>query len=102
MNVQHVLLNHFSQRYPKMASFEGQGTDSKPIIAVAFDGFNIAIKDMWKMHHLYPAISAISQEYEAGLKAEPNPPKAVRGKTGSKPAKKQKNKAKEIAAPVTV
>jgi ribonuclease Z len=86
MEAEHILLTHFSARYPKMPPIEA-GTampdedpatldysdkqDSrgrsrtppaviarrrKPVIAVAFDHLNVTIGEMWKINHYLPAI----------------------------------------------
>ncbi|KAF8887345.1 hypothetical protein BD779DRAFT_1527626 [Infundibulicybe gibba] len=60
MNAEHILLTHFSARYPKVPPSSvnnrpGEGT-KEPVIALAFDHANIAIGDMWKMKFYLPAI----------------------------------------------
>ena len=84
MNAEHILLTHFSARYPKMPpSAVGMtkpddafadsiiGEDSRgraqnspgtvrrrpePVTAVAFDHLNLTIGEMWKVNHYLPAI----------------------------------------------
>ncbi|KAF8639102.1 hypothetical protein AX17_001745 [Amanita inopinata Kibby_2008] len=83
MNAEHILLTHFSARYPKMPpsamgtvapdddpvvlepkseQIERGNADPRarrrrdPVIAVAFDHLNLTIGDMWKVNHYLPAI----------------------------------------------
>lgn len=64
MNAEHVLLTHFSARYPKMppagitrSTQNGSNTDRKrPILALSFDHLNLTIGNMWKLNHYLPAI----------------------------------------------
>ncbi|KAK2462756.1 hypothetical protein APHAL10511_005274 [Amanita phalloides] len=86
MNAEHILLTHFSARYPKMPptaagtakpdsdpmifAHSGMGYDAHeraqtpeavvrrrdPVIATAFDHMNLTIGDMWKVNHYLPAI----------------------------------------------
>lgn len=67
MNASHILLNHFSQRYPKLpklnlpASAEGaKQTD----ISISFDFMSIKVGDMWKMAHYMDALSLLFDEAE--------------------------------------
>lgn len=57
MNARHVLLTHFSARYPNVppsvATTRGPGD---PIVALAFDHAHIRIADMWKMNAYIGAI----------------------------------------------
>jgi ribonuclease Z len=63
MNAEHVLLTHFSARYPKMPPAgarprpNGQNLDRKqPILALAFDHINLTIGNMWKLKYYLPAV----------------------------------------------
>ncbi len=86
MGAEHILLTHFSARYPKMppmdagtatpdedpADLDGSSEKEdargrsptpgaimrrkKPVIAVAFDHLNLTIGEMWKINHYLPAI----------------------------------------------
>jgi ribonuclease Z len=64
MNAEHVLLTHFSARYPKMPPTgiakprqNGQNSNRKqPILALAFDHINLTIGNMWKLNHYLPAV----------------------------------------------
>lgn len=72
MKAKHILLNHFSQRYPKIPVwnlFEGvtdgsAKTDSQPIISISFDLMTARISDLWKMRHYMDAISVLFAETE--------------------------------------
>lgn len=59
MNARFVLLNHFSQRYPKIPTFNEQHLHCA---AVAFDLMSITLKDFATLNVLYPALKAIFQE----------------------------------------
>jgi ribonuclease Z len=75
MNAEHVLLTHFSARYPKMppagiarSKQNGQGSDTKrPILALAFDHLNLTIGTMWKLNCYLPAVEqSFRDTVEAG------------------------------------
>ncbi|KAF8075182.1 hypothetical protein FPV67DRAFT_1476334 [Lyophyllum atratum] len=66
MDAEHILLTHFSARYPKMPPSviakpseipigEG-GRAREPIVALAFDQANLAIGNMWKVNYYLPAL----------------------------------------------
>lgn len=66
MNAEHILLTHFSARYPKMPPSgiakpsqipigEG-GRGKEPIVALAFDHANLTIGSMWKVNYYLPAL----------------------------------------------
>jgi ribonuclease Z len=59
MNAKFVLLNHFSQRYPKIPTFNESHILSA---AVAFDLMSITLKDFFALALLYPGLKAIFQE----------------------------------------
>jgi ribonuclease Z len=60
MKAKHILLTHFSQRYPKMPQSQASsGVDPAapdPIIALAFDHLSIPIGSLWKMSKYTEAI----------------------------------------------
>jgi ribonuclease Z len=65
MKAKHVLLTHFSARYPKMPPSDtiAPGSESvNPIIALAFDQAKMSIGTMWKMKHYMPAIQQCIQD----------------------------------------
>jgi len=61
MRAQHVLLTHFSSRYPTMPRYfasspRGEDPDRRPTIALAMDHACIRVGDLWKMETYFPAI----------------------------------------------
>ncbi|GLB41597.1 putative tRNase Z endonuclease [Lyophyllum shimeji] len=65
MNAEHILLTHFSARYPKMPPSAiarpsqipvEDGRAKEPIVALAFDHANLAIGNMWKVNYYLPAL----------------------------------------------
>lgn len=63
MNAKFTLLNHFSQRYPKIPTFNESHIHCA---AVAFDLMSITLKDFAALSLLYPALKAIFQEVVKG------------------------------------
>lgn len=62
MGARHVLLTHFSQRYPKLpisASRHTMGEFRDAVISVSFDLMSICIGDMWRMSHYMDAIDVL-------------------------------------------
>ena len=68
MNSSQILLNHFSQRYPKLPKLNlpaDDGTGAKqPDISISFDFMSIRVGDMWKMAHYMDALSLLFDEAE--------------------------------------
>jgi len=72
MNAEHILLTHFSARYPKMPPSglaapgqirKGDETIAKePIVALAFDNANLPIGTMWKVNYYLPAIESCMRD----------------------------------------
>lgn len=62
MRAKHILLTHFSQRYPKVPPPSAPresgllANEKEPVIALAFDHASIRIGSMWKMARYLPAI----------------------------------------------
>jgi ribonuclease Z len=64
MNAEHVLLTHFSARYPKCRQLVSQDQNKtvgdsdrkQPIVALAFDHLNLTIGNMWKLNYYLPAV----------------------------------------------
>ena len=61
MNAEHVLLTHFSARYPKMPpagiTKPRLNSDRKqPTVGLAFDHINLTIGNMWKLNYYLPAV----------------------------------------------
>jgi ribonuclease Z len=69
MNASHILLNHFSQRYPKLPklnlpthpSIDGERQSD---ISISFDFMSIKVGDMWKMAHYMDPLSLLFDEAE--------------------------------------
>ena len=60
MGAKHILLNHFSQRYPKIPVLpDSQPGQDGPTIAISFDFMSIRVGDMWKMAHYIKPISIL-------------------------------------------
>lgn len=102
MNAKYLLLNHFSQRYPKhpqIAHFADRaGVDTKPasgpIIAMAYDLMILPLKDFPKMEAYMPALEALFEEVakEEGSEHEGEAGEATPTKA-SKDKKKGQGKA---------
>lgn len=90
MNAEHVLLTHFSARYPKMPpsqlrppktvkqkednDYDGDGKGPKePVVALAFDNAALTIGDLWKVNYYIKAVERIMDdtwEEEGGEEGE--------------------------------
>ena len=56
-NSKHILLTHFSARYPKMPKYECEGTVSDLTNwGIAVDGAAIPLKHMWKLNYYLAAM----------------------------------------------
>lgn len=66
MNASHILLNHFSQRYPKLPKLNlpANPSSSESVISISFDLISIKVGDMWKMAHYMDALSLLFDEAE--------------------------------------
>jgi hypothetical protein len=66
MQAEYILLNHFSQRYPKVPKLPPptSSTGKEPIISISFDLMSIRIADMWKMAHYLEPISLMFPDEE--------------------------------------
>jgi ribonuclease Z len=72
MNAEHVLLTHFSARYPKMPPTglglsnrkddDQEGQSKEAIVALAFDHANLLIGDLWKVNYYLRAIEKCMQD----------------------------------------
>ena len=85
MNARHTLLNHFSQRYPKLPRSLSHHIRSDPgesVVCLSFDLMSIRIGDMWRMSHYMDAIDLLFAEEEEDDDA-PDPTKAVEGDVNS-------------------
>ncbi|GAA5982370.1 hypothetical protein JCM5350_006161, partial [Sporobolomyces pararoseus] len=69
MKAQHLLLTHFSARYPKLppksSSPSSSESSHQPIIATAFDLMTLKLSDFWKMEQYREALDALLSWDEA-------------------------------------
>ncbi|OCF42970.1 hypothetical protein I317_03191 [Kwoniella heveanensis CBS 569] len=85
MNARHILLNHFSQRYPKLPKLpepvpeEDGSTTAQPVVSISFDFMSIRVKDMWKMAHYMEPMSMLFAEAEEEGEGEDSTLGAVKG-----------------------
>lgn len=98
MNARYVILNHFSQRYPKIPKLpapepvdeNGQVVPSTgPTVAISFDYMSLRAADAWKMSHFTEPLSLLyAEEEEEGVDeeavVEEEKKKAKEGKEGKK------------------
>ncbi|TFK75060.1 hypothetical protein BDN72DRAFT_758625 [Pluteus cervinus] len=62
MKAKHILLTHFSQRYPKlppsvvMQPTRGSKSEDEPVVALAIDHAQFRIGDLWKFRYYLPAV----------------------------------------------
>jgi ribonuclease Z len=88
MNAEHILLTHFSARYPKMppsrarppARVQDPDAPKEPVVALAFDNASLKIGDLWKVNYYIQAVErtiedAFQEEGDEGEDVEvvPNP-----------------------------
>ncbi|WWC73000.1 uncharacterized protein I206_106964 [Kwoniella pini CBS 10737] len=91
MKAKHILLNHFSQRYPKLpklpvftptpSTVEGAESTEKeylPIVSISFDFMSLRIGDMWKMQYYMEPLSLLFVEAEEEGEGEDSVIGAVR------------------------
>lgn len=69
MQARHILLNHFSQRYPKVpklptASPSSPSSKTEPVVSISFDLMSIRVDEMWKMAHYMEPISHLFPDEE--------------------------------------
>lgn len=66
MNASHILLNHFSQRYPKLPKLNlpANPSSSEAVISISFDFMSVKLGEMWKMAHYMDALSLLFDEAE--------------------------------------
>jgi ribonuclease Z len=118
MKAKHVLLNHFSQRYPKGVHFDLKTIDptSPPdvqanaavqVIGLALDLIRVPIGEMWKLRAYYPAVSMLNDDgvEEEGGEGEGGDDEGAgllqeegkEGKGGGKKEKPKKEKKEKVA-----
>ncbi|BGP27122.1 3' tRNA processing endoribonuclease [Rhodotorula toruloides] len=69
MRARHLLLTHFSARYPKLpppSAFATDGEAHRPIVANAFDLMSLRLADFWKVERYRDAMDALLSWDEAG------------------------------------
>ena len=69
MNAEHVLLTHFSARYPKMppdglGKLRQNGNGKQGILGLAFDHLDLKIGEMWKMNKYLGAVEQSFKDTE--------------------------------------
>ncbi|WWD21385.1 hypothetical protein CI109_105870 [Kwoniella shandongensis] len=95
MNARHILLNHFSQRYPKLPKLpapppppaptsdttvdQSTATTIPPVVSISFDFMSIRISDMWKMSYYMDPLSMLFAEVEEEGEGEDGVLGAVEG-----------------------
>jgi ribonuclease Z len=85
MEAKHILLTHFSQRYPKITNLNSaatatntgaltQSTNETSNVALAFDGAAVPIGSLWKLSKYTPALGQLFAETAAviGVPARAN------------------------------
>ena len=104
MDAKRILLNHFSQRYPKMPNSRAS-VDDKRDISISYDFMTVKVGDLWKMKYymkaaelLFTAEENEGVEVEETVSAEPGPPKLSRRKAKAKEYQ-EKKAAKRAASP---
>lgn len=103
MKAKHILLNHFSQRYPKIQKNKQRADEAGgPVISVSFDFMSCKVGNMWRMKHYMDALELLNKEDEDDAEVQEavvddhNVPK--KGKAGKKQDKKA-TQAKREASP---
>lgn len=100
MRARHILLNHFSQRYPKIPKSRVDttpGQEGGEVVSISYDFMSVKIGQMWRMKYYMDAAELLfaseqSEEEEAGVvKADIAPGE---GKAGQGKDVKGKNKSK--------
>lgn len=98
MNAKYLLLNHFSQRYPKLPRiqpFDPTSEQKRPIIALAFDLMTLPLKAFPVMESYNDALEALFEEM---AEAEPESDAEDEGETttAKKPAEKKNGKQPKV------
>jgi hypothetical protein len=109
MGARNILLNHFSQRYPKLPKLNTFSNHNKPSttghqdISISFDLMSVRLGEMWRMKYyhdamelLFPPEEEAEEEgdgVESAVRGDVNPTLDKNGK-GKTKAKEEKNKGK--------
>jgi ribonuclease Z len=110
MGARYVILNHFSQRYPKIPKLpapepveEGGEVHAPagPTVAISFDYMSLRVADTWKMSHFTEPLNLLYAEAEEEVpdadEAEEAAKAAVEAQKRGKGKKEKKPKEKENA-----
>lgn len=102
MNARYVILNHFSQRYPKIPKLpapevDADATVAGPTVAISFDFMSLRAADAWKMSHFTEPLSLLyadAEEEEGAEAAEAAEAEQEKGKGEDGKGKKKGKKGK--------
>lgn len=73
MKARHLLLTHFSARYPKLpppSTFDSSEQSHRPVVATAFDLMTLRLDDFWKVERYRDAMDALLSWDEADDRAD--------------------------------
>ncbi|MBZ6370549.1 MAG: hypothetical protein LBE44_01205 [Microbacterium hominis] len=68
MEARHLLLTHFSARYPKLppqSTFDSTEQTHRPVVATAFDLMTLRLDEFWKVERYRDAMDALLSWDEA-------------------------------------
>lgn len=108
MGAKFVILNHFSQRYPKVPKLASESSEAasegaqRPDVAISFDLMSLRAADTWKMQHYMDAVglmyaSEAAEEGAAEATEETEGAEELTGKAKAK-ANKERQRAAQKAA----
>jgi ribonuclease Z len=76
MNAKYVLLNHFSQRYPKMPSFNEDHVDfagvAFDLMSINFSDFSVISKLYYILQELYQVVASEDENENGKMEIEKN------------------------------
>lgn len=93
MNARYIVLNHFSQRYPKAPKLQlstAEESSTTPDVAISFDFMSLRAADTWKIAHYMPAIEVLFKQVEKEDGEDDEEDKAGNKRKGEQPKQKQK------------
>lgn len=65
MGARHIMLNHFSQRYPKLPkSRQKQGGTDDAVVSISYDFMSVRVDQMWRMGYYLDAAELLFKEAE--------------------------------------
>jgi ribonuclease Z len=97
MNAKYIILNHFSQRYPKAPNLELDAAG--PSVSISFDFMSLRAADTWKMAHYMDAINTLFRDEEEDDDIEAAPAPAPAAKTKGDKQKPTKGDAADKSKP---